>query len=161
MDVAVSSYSPTLKALLKPSLCAELSDRDPKVLIVSHEDAAVPDQGPGTGEEMSVILSLFPQSKTALSCTEATVAAVLEGIKTHDWVHLACCGLQCDTDPTKNAFLLYDGSISLKSTHTPKAVYELSNGGESLAQLAEAMLGSADLVVSIFLHVYMHGSSWV
>ncbi|KAE9403532.1 hypothetical protein BT96DRAFT_774641, partial [Gymnopus androsaceus JB14] len=42
-----------------------------------------------------------------------TVDAALGELPTHPLLHLACHGLQSQEDPTKSAFALYDGPLSL------------------------------------------------
>jgi CHAT domain-containing protein len=115
MDFAISSYTPTLGALLKPALNTDPSGKNPTVLIVSQPDTPGQSPIPGTEKEAVLILSKFPKSSIVLSRNEGTVAAVLEGMETHNWVHFACHGLQDPIDPTKSAFLLYDGKLTLSS----------------------------------------------
>jgi CHAT domain-containing protein len=115
MDVAVSSYTPTLEALLRPSPCANPSGGDPHVLIVSQPDTPGQPPIPGTEREAAIVRSLFPQSTKILNRTEGIVASVLDGMKTHSWVHLACHGLQ---DSLDSAFSLYDGKLKLSKLMT-------------------------------------------
>ena len=46
---------------------------------------------------------------------DGTVAAVVKGMETHDWVHLACHGVQNPDNPTQSAFILYDGILTLNT----------------------------------------------
>jgi CHAT domain-containing protein len=115
MDVAVSSYTPTLEALLQSSSRADPSDGDPRVLIVSQPDTPGQPRIPGAEREALLVQSIFPQSTKILNRAEGTVTAVLEGMKTHSWVHLACHGLQ---DSLNSAFLLYDGKLKLSTLMT-------------------------------------------
>ena len=46
---------------------------------------------------------------------DGTINGVLEGMATHEWVHLACHGVQNREDPTKSAFALYDGKLALST----------------------------------------------
>jgi CHAT domain-containing protein len=112
MDVAVSSYTPTLEALLRPSMCAVPSSGDPKILIVSQPETPNQRPIPGTEKEAAVIQSIFPQSTTLLNRDKGLISAVLEGMKTHSWVHLACHGIQ---DSLDSAFLLEDGKLKLST----------------------------------------------
>jgi CHAT domain-containing protein len=115
MDFAVSSYAPTLEALLKPSMCAAPGGGDPNVLIVSQPDTPGQSSIPGTELEAAMIQSIFPQTTKLLNRCEGTVAAVLEGMKTHSWVHLACHGIQ---DSLDSAFALEDGKLKLSTLMT-------------------------------------------
>jgi CHAT domain-containing protein len=115
MDVVVSSYTPTLEALLRLSKRTALSSEDPKILIVSQPETPGQQPIPGTEKEAAVIQSIFPQSTTLLNRDKGTIAMVLEGIKTHSWVHLACHGIQ---DSLDSAFLLEDGKLKLSTLMT-------------------------------------------
>jgi CHAT domain-containing protein len=116
MDVAVSSYTPTLEALLKPPMHAGgLGIPDPNILIVSQPETPGQPPIPGTEREAAIIQSIFPQNTKLLNRIEGTVAAVLEGMKTHNWVHLACHGIQ---DSLDSAFLLDDGKLKLSTLMT-------------------------------------------
>ncbi|KAI0084242.1 hypothetical protein BDY19DRAFT_548247, partial [Irpex rosettiformis] len=122
MDIAVSSYTPTLEALLKPRTKVTAGGTEhPKALVVSQPATPNCDPIPNTRTEAEIITSLIGQS-THLDDTGGTVQAVLEGMAMHDWVHLACHGVQNRMDPTNSAFALYDGRLTLSmliSQHLP------------------------------------------
>ncbi|KAI0083514.1 CHAT domain-containing protein [Irpex rosettiformis] len=123
MDLAVSSYTPTLEALLKPRARVTPAGQDPHVLIVSQPDTPGGSPIPGTTTEAAIVMSLVGESKP-LDDADGTVQAVLEGMATHEWVHLACHGIQNRMDPMSSAFLLYDGRLTLAdlmSHHLPNA----------------------------------------
>ncbi|KAI0083206.1 CHAT domain-containing protein [Irpex rosettiformis] len=125
MDLAVSSYTPTLEALLKPRAQVTPDGQDPQVLIVSQPTSpyAINNPIPGTTTEAAIVMSLVRESKT-LDDADGTIQAVLEGMATHEWVHLACHGTQNHADPTNSAFILYDGRLTLAelmSHHLPNA----------------------------------------
>jgi CHAT domain-containing protein len=120
MDFAVSSYTPTLEALLKPSMCAVPGGGDPNILIVSQPETPGQQRIPGTEREATVIQSIFPQTTKLLNRQEGTVSAVLDGMKTHSWVHLACHGIQ---DSLDSAFLLEDGRLKLSTLMTQSLPY--------------------------------------
>jgi CHAT domain-containing protein len=137
MDSVISSYTPTLEALLKPPCHVSVSGRETGVLIVSQPDTPGSSPLSGTKEEAARILSMFPESKV-LNSAQGTVAAVLDGMKTHSWVHLACHGLQNSTDPTKSAFSLYDGKLTLAN------LMNLSLSQADLAFLSACQTASGD-----------------
>jgi CHAT domain-containing protein len=115
MDLAVSSYTPTLEALSKPAMCPVPGGGDPNILIVSQPETPGQSSIPGTEREAAVIHSIFPQTAKILNRREGTVTAVLNGMKTHSWVHLACHGIQ---DSLNSAFLLEDGKLKLSTLMT-------------------------------------------
>ncbi|KAI0083201.1 CHAT domain-containing protein, partial [Irpex rosettiformis] len=114
MDLAVSSYTPTLEALLKPRAQVTPDGQDPRVLIVSQPASplAINNPIPGTTTEAAIVMSLVGESKP-LDDADGTIQAVLEGMATHEWVHLACHGAQNHADSTNSAFILHDGRLTL------------------------------------------------
>ncbi|KAI0084237.1 CHAT domain-containing protein [Irpex rosettiformis] len=155
MDIAISSYTPTLEALLKPRTRLAAGHTEyPKVLVVSQPDTPNCTSIPETRTEAGIIMSLIEHS-TPLDDTEGTIQSVLEGMATHDWVHLACHGVQNHTDPMSSAFALYDGRLtlsSLVSQHLPNAdlailsACQTATGDEKLSEeavhLAAGMLNA-------------------
>lgn len=145
MDSAVSSYTPTLEALLPPHATAtSQSSHPPKVLVVSQP--ATPGCTPigGTTEEAAIVMSLT-EDALVLDDEDGTVDAVLDGMAAHNWVHLACHGMQNRHDPTKSAFALYDGRLTLEalmSKHLPNAdlavlsACQTATGDENLSEEA-------------------------
>ena len=125
MDIAVSSYTPTLEALLKPRTKKPADGGCPKTLIVSQPNTPRCSPISGTIEEAATVASLLDLSASkTLNNTEGTVDAVLEGMETHSWIHLACHGIQNCEDPLNSAFALYDGRLTLgtlMSKHLPNA----------------------------------------
>ncbi|KAI0083503.1 CHAT domain-containing protein [Irpex rosettiformis] len=146
MDLAVSSYTPTLEALLKPRAQVTPDGQDPRVLIVSQPASpyAINNPIPGTTTEAAIVMSLVGESKP-LDDADGTIQAVLEGMATHEWVHLACHGAQNRKDPTNSAFILHDGHLTLAelmSHHLPSAdlavlsACQTATGDENLSEEA-------------------------
>ncbi|KAF8604315.1 hypothetical protein BDV93DRAFT_575046 [Ceratobasidium sp. AG-I] len=110
-NYAISSYTPTLSALLT-------SDRSPcafrGILTVGQTNTPGFQSLPGAAQELS---SIQEQAKnvryTELAGQNATTTAVLDAIEQHSWVHFACHASQNASDPTASAFHLYDGPLSL------------------------------------------------
>jgi CHAT domain-containing protein len=131
-DFVVSSYTPSLSALLPPPvqrdspLVDKGPSRTPKILVVSQPDTPGHNPLPSTSAEAADIARHFPEGDvTHLASTHGTVKAVLGAMERHDWVHLACHGVQDESgDPTKSAFFLYDGRLELgqlMGTSLPRA----------------------------------------
>jgi CHAT domain-containing protein len=121
-DFVVSSYAPSLSALIKPHTRTS-QDPDPRILVVSQP--ATPGQNPlpCTTEEASAISRHFPNHVTLLEGEHGTVNAVVGAMKEHNWVHISCHGIQ-HYDPTKSAFMLHDGPLELSNlidTSVPRA----------------------------------------
>ena len=146
MDIAVSSYTPTLEALLKPRTKVTVNSEYPKTLVVSQPNT--PGYSPigGTREEAGIVMSLLdPSATSSLDDEDGTVDAVIHGMETHSWVHLACHGIQDRADPLNSAFALYDGRLTLETLmtkHLPNAdlavlsACQTATGDEKLSEEA-------------------------
>ncbi|KZV67447.1 hypothetical protein PENSPDRAFT_583974, partial [Peniophora sp. CONT] len=116
-DFVVSSYTPSLTALLRACSGAEQHHATPEVLLVTQP--ATPDQSPlpGTARESAGLLRALATldiRSTVLDDKDAIVSAVQGAMPQHSWVHLACHGSQdIMDDPTQSAFMLHDGRLSL------------------------------------------------
>jgi CHAT domain-containing protein len=116
-DYVVSSYTPTLAALLNAKHGRAPGVGIPRLLAVSQP--ATPYQKPllGTVHEVDAIQKIHCSTGrlpiTRLDGRAATVAAVLQSMKECNWVHLACHGVQDDANATNSAFL-FDGPLTLK-----------------------------------------------
>jgi CHAT domain-containing protein len=118
-DFVISSYTPSLSALIKPhSQHSEVllrSRPEPSAQILVVSQPATPGQTPlrCTTEEAAGISRRFPNDVTHLAGSDATVDAVLDAMQKHEWIHLACHGTQVPREPMASAFLLDDGPLSL------------------------------------------------
>ncbi|EIM90779.1 TPR-like protein [Stereum hirsutum FP-91666 SS1] len=111
----VSSYTTTLTAVLgaKPSDTATHSA--PHMLAVSQPNTPNYRALPGTKYEIREIQSCVGDLEVSwLDDDQATVASVLDGMAVCQWCHFACHGVQHSGDPTKSAFILHDGPLSLR-----------------------------------------------
>ncbi|KZV64318.1 TPR-like protein [Peniophora sp. CONT] len=115
-DHAVSSYAPSLYALLRSSKGLAKLESIPSMLVVTQP--ATPGQSPlpGTVNEGRQIQRILEESQVPcvmLSHEQATIATMRTIMDRHSWVHLACHGSQQTADATQSAFHLYDGRLSL------------------------------------------------
>jgi CHAT domain-containing protein len=110
-NYVISSYTPTLSALMVP----EKSPEDFRgILAVSQEVTPNQIDLPYAAEELQKIHQLtgdLPLKK--LEGADATVDAVLNAMEECSWVHLACHATQDTEHPTESAFFLSDGKLSL------------------------------------------------
>jgi len=117
-DYVVSSYTPTLAALLNAQHRPPKSDHPARLLTVSQP--ATPGQNPlpGTAAEVDGIEKLRSRTTrlhiTQLHHREATATAVLRRMKESNWIHLACHGTQDTAHPINSAFLLVDKPLTLQ-----------------------------------------------
>ncbi|CAE6501068.1 unnamed protein product [Rhizoctonia solani] len=112
-DYVISSYTPTLTALLTST--PRPLNSNCRVLAIGQ--AATPGRSPlpGTTKELE-FLEAHAQHDTQFSQLmdhQATVTAVLDAMEQHDWVHLACHAHQNLKDPTKSGFFLHDGTLDI------------------------------------------------
>ena len=117
-DYVVSSYTPTLAALLSAQHRIPERGTIPHLLIVTQP--ATPGQNPlpGTMNEANNIQIIQHQTNQLhlahLDDQAATVPAVLKHMAESSWIHLACHGTQDAINPTNSAFILVDGRLTLK-----------------------------------------------
>ncbi|CAE6337278.1 unnamed protein product, partial [Rhizoctonia solani] len=116
-DYVVSSYTPTLTALLAST--PSTLTRDSRVLAIGQ--AATPNHSPlpGTTEEIECVRDHIQHKCGFVQLTgdQATKAAVLDAMDKHDWVHLACHASQNVVDPNKSGFHLHDGTLDLTAVN--------------------------------------------
>ncbi|KAF8598996.1 TPR-like protein, partial [Ceratobasidium sp. AG-I] len=112
-DYAITSYTPTLSALL-PSASSS-PGHESGVLTVSQESTHGLPPLPGTKQELAAIqkhIGDLPHRQ--LENIEATPAAVLAAMEKYECVHLACHASQNVVLPTKSCFHLHGGTLSLE-----------------------------------------------
>ncbi|VDB96018.1 unnamed protein product [Peniophora sp. CBMAI 1063] len=115
-NLVVSSYTPSLSALLRCLEGLPHRDTSPSVLIVTQPATPRCSPLPGTREEKRRLREVLHGAQIASSeydHDKATVKSIQGVIDQHNWVHLACHGSQHRTDATKSAFQLYDGPLTL------------------------------------------------
>ena len=124
MDKFISSYTPTLKALVDarrlplPST-RNIPDSDPRILVVAQtENSGLQYAGP----ERDIMCGLGP-FVDALDDSAATRATVLANLSSHDWVHFICHGTSA-SNPFDSSLHLHEEDLSLHDiikAHLPNA----------------------------------------
>ncbi|CAE7181337.1 unnamed protein product, partial [Rhizoctonia solani] len=112
-DYVISSYTPTLTALLA-STPSTLSCNS-QVLAIGQSNTPGRNQLPGTITELKHIRAHVENRAgySELTGARATPETVLDAVEQHDWVHLACHAHQNVGDPTKSGFFLHNGTLDL------------------------------------------------
>ncbi|WP_069736762.1 CHAT domain-containing protein [Streptomyces sp. EN27] len=121
LDRAVSSYTPTVRALVRARDGLASGGRDrpapggaarPSPLVVAL--AETPGAAPlaGVAREVELLGELFPGGRL-LAGPEATVAAVGRALEAHPWVHFSCHGVNEPLDPSRSGLVLYDGRLTV------------------------------------------------
>lgn len=116
LDRVVSSYTPTLRALLAARGGAggdsEEVAEEARLLLVSLDDT--PGQLPLDGSRERAALRAVPAGRrTELSGPAATRPAVLAALAHHRWVHFSCHGDQDLRDPSRGGLQLADAMLTV------------------------------------------------
>ncbi|KAF8752995.1 TPR-like protein [Rhizoctonia solani] len=120
-DYIISSYTPTLTALLSPTPT------------VANRPLGY---SPLAKQPHRVVAHCKAQSWSSNS--QATTAAVLDAMEQYDWVHLACHAHQNIVDPTRSGFFLHDGTLDLA------AITQRSFRNKGLAFLSACQTATGD-----------------
>ncbi|KIM26702.1 hypothetical protein M408DRAFT_312371 [Serendipita vermifera MAFF 305830] len=153
-DYVISSYTPTLTALIEQSQ-PEITD-DFQILTVAQPSTPGQNPLPQTTVEVEHIQEAASSMRVqSLTGDEATTARVLKSMKESNWIHLACHGLQYRGDSLKSGFLLHDKTLELsdlikepfvKSDFAFLSACQTATGDENIAEesvhLAAGMLFS-------------------
>ncbi|KAJ7261501.1 CHAT domain-containing protein [Mycena rebaudengoi] len=111
-DFLVSSYTPSLTALIQGFRPLSESQAELQLLAVTQPSAKGQSYLPGTHEEIGCIQRCVEGKKVQLQWLDeemATINNVQEGMQNSRWVHFACHGVQSDS-PTESALLLAGSS---------------------------------------------------
>ncbi|MFJ8443536.1 CHAT domain-containing protein [Kitasatospora griseola] len=114
MDRVVSSYTPTLRSLLRArrrSADAGPPRRRPAPLVVSLAQTPGGPPLPGAGPEAALVAELFPDG-LRLDGAQATVERVRRALYRHSWVHFSCHGVSDPASPSNSGLILHDGRLS-------------------------------------------------
>jgi len=111
LDMAVSSYTPTLRMLIQ--LRERTSEAAPAgPLVVSVPTAAGVADLPGAEVEARDVAARFGDA-AHLTGDEATLAAVTQAMGEHPWAHFACHGVQDLLAPHRGRLMLADGPLAI------------------------------------------------
>jgi tetratricopeptide (TPR) repeat protein len=103
-DLYVSSYTPTLSALIESRRGLTHTPDPPSLLIIAQPDESLP----GVWAEVDVLQKLAP-SITMLLGPRATQQSVMQQLPQHRIAHFACHATLAPERPFDTAFLLHDG----------------------------------------------------
>ncbi|KAG8688226.1 hypothetical protein FRC11_005837, partial [Ceratobasidium sp. 423] len=113
-DLVVSSYTPTLSALLSRS--THTAETHAGVLAVGQANTPGLSRLPKTVEELEIVKKYTGTNPfQQLDGTQATIDATLSAMEAHCWVHLACHATQNRVNPSQSAFYLHDGELTLEA----------------------------------------------
>ncbi|MEU9202070.1 CHAT domain-containing protein [Streptomyces sp. NPDC048332] len=166
MDRAVSSYTPTLRALVRAraGLLTAAPAAPPAPLVVALADTPGAAPLPGVAREAELLAELFPGARL-MAGPDATVDAVGGVLDAHPWVHFSCHGVSELLDPSQSGLVLYDGRLTVSdvATRRPRnpelamlSACSASQGGAELSD--EAVQLSSSFQLAGYPHVI--GTLW-
>jgi tetratricopeptide (TPR) repeat protein len=113
MDLVISSYTSTISALLRAQ---KLQISPPFRMLAIAQPEAIGEAGPllsAMSEVESLQSVIGPRESTTLVGQKATVDEVASALERCTWAHFACHAFQDLNQPTKSAFLMHDGHLTL------------------------------------------------
>ena len=114
LDRVVSSYTPTLRALVEARAGTDGPGAPPdRMLFVGMPETPGHVPLPNVNDEQRLLERLLGERCTSLIGEAATRASVMGELRNHRWVHLACHGEQNLADPSHGAVLLHDGPLTV------------------------------------------------
>lgn len=120
LHLYTSSYVPNLTTLILARKSKTYDSRSrtlppligPNILLVGQAETKGERPLPGTSTELQTIQT-YAKHATVLDGASGSRAAVVSGLKSYSWVHLACHGHRDERQPFSSHFSLHDGSLSL------------------------------------------------
>ncbi|MGH4000925.1 MAG: CHAT domain-containing protein, partial [Pseudonocardiaceae bacterium] len=122
-DRVISSYTPTLTALLRARTAPDPIG-PPRLLAIGMPTTPGASDLPAVPAELDRVHTRYPittrlqspsheQNPPPSPADQPTTTRVLAELPQHAWVHLSCHGSQHVTDPTESAFWLTDGPLRI------------------------------------------------
>ncbi|MEU6658860.1 CHAT domain-containing protein [Streptomyces sp. NPDC046821] len=118
-DRVVSSYTPTLRALIESRAARSPAGLPARLLAVGMPDTPGLEPLPQVDAELAALRRLFPEV-TELRGPAATRQAVREALRCHRWTHLSCHGGQTLGRPSRGGIMLSDGMLSIADLHADR-----------------------------------------
>jgi len=113
LDRVISSYTPTLRALVEARNGRGREPGPERMLFVGMPKTPGQVDLPNVRKEEKLVAGLFGDRCTSQVGEQATRATVLADLLTHRWVHLACHGEQDLDDPSQGGVLVQDGRLTV------------------------------------------------
>jgi hypothetical protein len=113
LDRVISSYTPTLRALLEARAARPDAPAPGRMLFVGMPTTPAQADLPNVAVEDAITGRLFAGRRTRLSGPTATRESVLADLRRHSWVHFACHGEQNLDDPSRGGVLVHDGALTV------------------------------------------------
>ncbi|KIK83564.1 hypothetical protein PAXRUDRAFT_35470 [Paxillus rubicundulus Ve08.2h10] len=114
-DISVSSYTPTLSALIRSRNKVHAFPGAPLSFVsIGQPNSYGYDELPTVLQELELVHELVPETIpfTTLCDETATCGAALSALSTHTSAHFACHGQQVPGQPFESHFAMHDGHLS-------------------------------------------------
>ncbi|KAF8806730.1 hypothetical protein BYT27DRAFT_7140109 [Phlegmacium glaucopus] len=145
-DYAISSYTPTVRALFdRMTSRGVLDNKKSGLFMISQPDTPGLSPIPKTSEEVQMIQRLTEERISRIRCLEgaaATVDQTANEMEAYSSVHFACHASQNTDQPLKSGFALHDGRLELSSIIKKRMV------GMDLAFLSACQTSTGDETLS-------------
>jgi CHAT domain len=112
LDRVVSSYTPTLRALVEARE-GTASAGPGRMLFVGMPETPGQHDLPNVKVEEKLVERLFADRCTSLVGPDATRDTVLASLLEHSWVHFACHGEQDLGEPSRGGVIVHDGRLAV------------------------------------------------
>ncbi|MFY1636561.1 tetratricopeptide repeat protein [Solwaraspora sp. WMMB335] len=149
IDRVISSYSPTIRALIHARRAGAIShgtdewtQSSERVLVVATPHAPGATYLPGAEEEARLIDRLFPGQAKVLEGRHATYSNVMDALPSHQWAHFACHSLSDLANPSTSGLLLEDRVLTVTD------VAKLMLDSAELAFLSSSATGRGGILLS-------------
>jgi len=117
-DIYISSYTPTLTALIRARRRDPLSSatREKRVIAIGQAKAIGESELVSVGAELDNIGQLVDglATFTRIDGEESCISRVVEELGKNEWVHFACHGLPNPQKPFESAFAMRDGHFTIQ-----------------------------------------------
>ena len=115
MDRVISSYTPTLSALLRAKRRQNIPPLRMLAVGVPEEIPPYPPL-PSVANEMEIICSLLPAPQLQLLVGKnATVESVSNALKSCTWAHFGCHGIEDSMEPMDSFLVMSNGRLTLST----------------------------------------------
>ncbi|KJA22791.1 hypothetical protein HYPSUDRAFT_138698 [Hypholoma sublateritium FD-334 SS-4] len=116
-DYVVSSYTPTIHSIQEKFAASSTLSGPTKLLLISQPNTPGLRPIPATKTEINALDILMEGTANVntllLQDAEATIDKVKDEMKSHNWVHFACHGIQSQKNPLESGVYLHDGCLEL------------------------------------------------
>ncbi|MFF0290634.1 CHAT domain-containing protein [Streptomyces sp. NPDC005262] len=113
LDRVVSSYTPTLRALIKARTRPSSRPGRRRMLLVAMPETPGRPPLPDAEEDVEAVSAFFPDRTSVMVGPEATRDAVRRALGDHSWAHITCHGDLDPLDPSHSGLRLHDGTLTV------------------------------------------------